>query len=74
MDAVVSELLDIPVTHSEHPQVVRYPKEGGYYKPHMDTSDERLLMNTGPGRSQLEGERVSELHYALNLSTHGHLH
>ena len=59
VDTVVSDLLDIPLTHSEHPQIVRYPRAGGYYTEHMDTSEDRLLMSVGPGRSQIEGERVS---------------
>ena len=59
VDKVVSELLDIPVTHSEHPQIVRYPRVGGYYRQHMDTSEDRLDMISGAGRSQIEGERVS---------------
>lgn len=57
IDAIVSELIDIPVSHSEHPQVVRYPLSGGFYKAHMDTSDNRLEM-LNAGRSQIEGERV----------------
>lgn len=60
VDAVVSELVGIPLTHSEHPQIVRYPKEGGFYKSHMDTSENRLEWNgETAGRSQIEGERVS---------------
>ena len=59
IDARVGRLVGLPVSHSEHPQVVRYPRSGGYYRPHLDTSTERLDYGPSAGRSQIEGERVA---------------
>jgi hypothetical protein len=41
--------------------VVRYPASGGFYREHLDTSFSRMGGWAGekPGRSQLEGERVT---------------
>jgi hypothetical protein len=38
--------------------VVRYPRSNGYYTAHLDSSEDRLDMSVGAGRSQIEGERV----------------